>query len=234
MHVSCSVLLAADCSKQKFCPPSSGPRDCLSNCAVVVFILCSLMKMKAMQVISLTLLSVLAASAQILKFGKCPKPAVQANFDATKYIGRWYEIQKLPTAFQKGECGTATYSLKSPGVIGVLNRELLNDGTTNSIVGSAKAKNPAEPAKLEVSFFETSPPGPYWVLSSDYEGHSLVYGCTDFGLFRMEFSWILSREPTLSEKTIEQLHGILSSNGVNVDKMVPTNQDADYCTAMIQ
>lgn len=84
MHVSCSVLLAADCSKQKFCPPSSGPRDCLSNCAVVVFILCSLMKMKAMQVISLTLLSVLAASAQILKFGKCPKPAVQANFDATK------------------------------------------------------------------------------------------------------------------------------------------------------
>lgn len=42
-----------------------------------------------------------------------------------QYIGRWYEIQKLPTAFQKGECGTATYSLKSPGVIGVLNRELL-------------------------------------------------------------------------------------------------------------
>lgn len=30
-----------------------------------------------------------------------------------------------------------------------------NDGTTNSIVGSAKAKNPAEPAKLEVSFFES-------------------------------------------------------------------------------
>lgn len=30
-----------------------------------------------------------------------------------------------------------------------------NDGTINSIVGSAKAKNPAEPAKLEVSFFES-------------------------------------------------------------------------------
>lgn len=27
-----------------------------------------------------------------------------------------------------------------------------DDGTINSIVGSAKAKNPAEPAKLEVSF----------------------------------------------------------------------------------
>ncbi|XP_042284954.1 apolipoprotein D-like isoform X1 [Thunnus maccoyii] len=191
-------------------------------------------KMKAIQVISLTLLCVLAANAQLLKFGKCPKLDVQANFDATRYIGRWYEIKKLPTAFQKGECGTATYSLKSPGVIGVLNRELLDDGTTNSIVGSAKAKDPAEPAKLEVSFFETSPPGPYWVLSSDYEGHSLVYGCTDFGLFRMEFAWILSREPTLSEETTEQLHGILSAAGVNVNKLVATIQDPTYCSAMTQ
>ncbi|XP_070775679.1 apolipoprotein D-like [Enoplosus armatus] len=190
--------------------------------------------MKAMQVISLTLLSVLAASAQVLKFGKCPKPAVQANFDATRYIGKWYEIQKLPTAFQKGECGTATYSLKSPGVIGVLNSELLDDGTINSIVGSAKVKDPAEPAKLEVSFFETSPPGPYWVLSSDYEGHSVVYGCTDFGLFRMEFAWILSREPTLSEETLEELHGILSSAGVSVNKLVSTNHDETYCSAMNQ
>lgn len=41
-------------------------------------------KMKTLQVISLTLLSVLAASAQVLRFGKCPKPAVQANFDPTR------------------------------------------------------------------------------------------------------------------------------------------------------
>lgn len=41
-------------------------------------------KMKAVQVISLTLLSVLTASAQLIKFGKCPKPDVQANFDVTR------------------------------------------------------------------------------------------------------------------------------------------------------
>uniref|UniRef100_A0A4W6E8B5 Apolipoprotein D n=1 Tax=Lates calcarifer TaxID=8187 RepID=A0A4W6E8B5_LATCA len=191
--------------------------------------------MKAMQVISLTLLCALTASAQVLRFGRCPKPAVQANFDASRYVGKWYEIMKLPTNFQKGECGTATYSLKSPGVIGVLNRELLDDGTINSIVGSAKARNPAEPANhFKYSYLFPSPPGPYWVLSTDYEGHSLVYGCTDFGLFRMELSWILSREPTLSQETIEELHGILSSIEINVDKMVPTNQDADYCSAMNQ
>ncbi|KAL3055422.1 hypothetical protein OYC64_018161 [Pagothenia borchgrevinki] len=189
--------------------------------------------MKAMQVISLTLLSVLAVSAEVLRFGRCPKPAVQADFNSSMYIGKWYEIMKLPTFFQKGECGTATYSAKSPGVIGVLNSELLADGSTNSILGSAKVKDLTEPAKLEVSF-NASPPGPYWVLSTDYEGHSLVYGCRDYGIFRMEFSWILSREPTIPEETVEELHGILSSIGVDVSKMVPTNQDEAFCSTMSQ
>ncbi|XP_039999975.1 apolipoprotein D-like [Xiphias gladius] len=190
--------------------------------------------MKAMQVISLTLLAVLTASAQDLKLGKCPEPAVEAKFDVTRYIGKWYGIKKLPTTFQTGQCSTATYSLKSPGVIGVLNSELQDDGTITSTTGSAKVKNPAEPAKLEVSFLETSPPAPYWVLSTDYEGHSLVYSCTEKGLFYKELTWILSREPTLPEETIEELESILTSIGVSVDKMVPTNQDADYCSAMHQ
>ncbi|XP_020490937.2 apolipoprotein D-like [Labrus bergylta] len=191
--------------------------------------------MKAMQVISLTLLCVMAASAQMLRFGKCPKLPVQANFDSSRYVGKWYEIMKLPTQFQKGECGTATYSPKSPGVIGVLNRELLKDGSINFIVGSAKVKHPSEPAKLEVSFTDIpSPPGPYWVLSSDYETHSLVYGCSDFGLFRLEFAWILSREPTMSEETLQSMQSILSAAGVNPEKMVATNQDETYCAPMNQ
>uniref|UniRef100_A0A3B4A3R1 Apolipoprotein D n=1 Tax=Periophthalmus magnuspinnatus TaxID=409849 RepID=A0A3B4A3R1_9GOBI len=148
-----------------------------------------------------------------------------------QYIGKWYEIQKLPTNFQKGECGTATYSPKSPGVIGVFNRELLKDGTINSIAGSAKVKNPEEPAKLEVSFNGT-PPGPYWVLSTDYQGHSLVYGCQEFGVFRGELAWILSREPTLPDETLEELHSILNAAGVDASKMVPTNQDRNYCSPM--
>lgn len=38
----------------------------------------------------------------------CGKPAF-----SLQYIGKWYEIQKLPTAFQKGQCSTATYTAKS-------------------------------------------------------------------------------------------------------------------------
>uniref|UniRef100_A0A3B4FL93 Apolipoprotein D n=1 Tax=Pundamilia nyererei TaxID=303518 RepID=A0A3B4FL93_9CICH len=153
--------------------------------------------MKPAQVVALTLLSVVAIGAQVLRLGKCPQPAVQANFDANRYIGKWYEIHKLPTSFQKGQCATANYTLLSPGVIEVLNTD--DNGTVNAIVGSAKVKNPAEPSKLEVSF-NNSPPGPYWVLSTDYDGHSLVYGCTDYGLFRVELSWILTASPHWLQK----------------------------------
>ncbi|KAK2895858.1 apolipoprotein Da, duplicate 2 [Channa argus] len=190
--------------------------------------------MNPIQVISSILLLVLAANSQVIQPGRCPVPAVQKKFDASQYLGTWYEIQKLPNNFQLGECSTATYSLKSPGVVDVLNRELLANGTMSFIRGTAVAKDPAEPAKLLVSFFETSPPSPYWVLSTDYTNYSLVYSCTDLGSLRMEFAWILSRQPILPEETIEDLQSTLSSIGVLLDKLVSTNQDTDYCSAMHQ
>lgn len=42
-----------------------------------------------------------------------------------QYLGKWHEIQRLSNSFQKGQCSTATYSLQSPEVVGVLNKELL-------------------------------------------------------------------------------------------------------------
>lgn len=188
--------------------------------------------MNALQVFSLALLSVMAAQAQVIMPGRCPQPAVQNNFDAARYLGTWFEIQKLPHSFQKGECSTATYSLKSPGVVGVLNRELLADGTINTISGSAQAKDPSEPAKLLVSFFENSPPSPYWILSTDYDSYTLVYSCTDLGLIHVDFAWIMSRDPTLPQDTLKELQDTLESFGVRVDKLVSTIQDEEYCSAM--
>lgn len=40
--------------------------------------------MNAVQVISVTLLSILAANAQVIKPGRCPRPAVQQKFDAAR------------------------------------------------------------------------------------------------------------------------------------------------------
>ncbi|KAL7876726.1 hypothetical protein AOLI_G00116890 [Acnodon oligacanthus] len=149
-------------------------------------------------------------------------------------MGRWYEIQKLPNAFQKGECAQATYTLQD-GVVLVLNQELLTDGMVSSIEGTAKAKDPSEPAKLEVSFFEGVPPGNYWVLSTDYENYSLVFGCSDYlGLFHVEFAWILSRSRSLPKETLSELQGILTSNGIDINTLTSTDQDPERCSSMPQ
>lgn len=72
------------------------------------------------------------------------------------------------------------------------------------------------------------------MLSTDYDSYSLVYSCTDLGVLHVEFAWIMSREPTMPEETLEELHSTLSSIGVNLDKLVTTNQDPVYCRAMSQ
>ncbi|XP_054608703.1 apolipoprotein Da, duplicate 2 [Dunckerocampus dactyliophorus] len=152
--------------------------------------------MAAMQLISLMLLSVLAADAQVAMPGRCPKPAVHEDFDTARYLGKWDEMQRLPQSVQRGQCSTATYSLRSPGV--VLNRE------------------------------PDSPPGPYWVLASDYDNYALVYSCTGLGVVHMDSVWILSRRPALAEETLEELHSTLTSISVRADQMISPNQDAAH------
>ncbi|XP_034061959.1 gamma-glutamyl hydrolase-like isoform X3 [Gymnodraco acuticeps] len=109
--------------------------------------------MKAFQMLFVLLLAA-AAEGQSLHFGKCPRPPVQQDFNVAKYMGTWYEIEKLPALFEKGTCNQATYSLLSDGTVKVLNAELLSNGKMNSIEGVAKVKNSTQPAILDVSFFK--------------------------------------------------------------------------------
>lgn len=41
-----------------------------------------------------------------------------------QYLGRWYEIEKIPVSFEKGSCIQANYSLMENGNIKVINQEL--------------------------------------------------------------------------------------------------------------
>ncbi|KAK7163325.1 hypothetical protein R3I93_007389 [Phoxinus phoxinus] len=185
--------------------------------------------MQALQVLSLTLLSVLAVSAQSTSSRKCPEPPVQQNFDPTRYMGRWHEIMKIPTPFQSGGCCQATYIL-SDGIVLVRNEQLLANGTISFSDGTAKIVDASEPAKLEVSFFEDAPPGPYWVLATDYDEYALVYSCSV--RFQADFSWIMSRTRTLPKETISALLDILKFQGISTDSFTETDQRPGLCSVM--
>ena len=56
--------------------------------------------------------------------GLCERPSLVENFDAQRYLGRWYEMYRVgDVPFQSQDCATATYVEKPLNYIEVNNIE---------------------------------------------------------------------------------------------------------------
>lgn len=159
--------------------------------------------------------------------GTAPTTVSQIRLD--DYLGRWYEIGRLPMSFQD-KCThnvTATYSLKDNGKINVLNACATKDGMA-SVNGEAYATDETN-AKLRVSFLPSFlkklPIGKanYWVLASD-QGTSGRYTSALVGTPNHKYLWVLSRTPTLDDATYERYLGIAKQNGYELSKFTKTPQ----------
>ena len=116
-----------------------------------------------------------------------------------KYLGKWYEIARLPFRFEEGCTDiTATYSLSKDGNVFVLN-ECLKDGKLKQAKGKAKVVDKSTGAKLKVTFF--------WPFSADYWiiilGENYEYAVV--GSPSRKYLWILSRTPQMDDKLFSQL-----------------------------
>jgi apolipoprotein D and lipocalin family protein len=172
--------------------------------------------------------------AYTMKMGKCPAVSSKlSSFEIGKYLGHWYEITRSKIVpFQKGECVQATYSLNDDRSVKVFNTELREDGKWASVVGRATTTD--IPYKLEVSFSDSwirkFMKGNYQVIDTDYDSYSLVYSCEDLLLFKMEFTWILSRTPEMPEEKINELINTLSTSfNIPSDHIRFTNQSKELC-----
>lgn len=127
-----------------------------------------------------------------------PQPA--KTVDLQRYLGRWYEIARYEQRFQKGcEGVTADYGLRPDGTINVVNRCRKPNGKTDEARGKAKVIDTVTNAKLKVSFFGPFY-GDYWVLD-----HADDYSWSIVGESSGRYLWILAREPTPSDATVDGL-----------------------------
>ncbi|XP_072234831.1 apolipoprotein D-like [Leuresthes tenuis] len=180
-----------------------------------------------MPAVFLLLLLLPLISAQTFNWGPCPNPHVQDDFILQQYLGKWFEIEKLPTYFARGKCIEANYSLRKDGTIRVLNSQVINDELM-STEGTAVVKDVREPAKLGVSFSYFTPYSPYWVLTTDYTNVSVVYSCTDIlRLFHVDYAWILARSPSPSPETVKKAKDLLISEGIKISGMKATDQSCN-------
>lgn len=157
---------------------------------------------------------------------KVPLKAIP-QLDLQRYLGRWYEIAKLPNRFQR-QCASDTsadYSLLPNGHIRVLNQCRNSAGNWAHAIGVARPIEGPATAKLKVRFapewlsFLPFVWGDYWVVDLD-EQYELVAVSEP----HREFLWILSRAPAVSDAAYAELLGRLAAMGLDIDKLEKTPQ----------
>lgn len=144
------------------------------------------------------------------------EPKTVENVDLSRYVGKWYEIAKIPNKFQK-HCvkgTTAEYFLQEDGTIKVINSCIEEDGSLDKAEGIAVVVDKKTNSKLEVSFvsFLGWRPfwGDYWIIGLGDNYEYAVVGSPD-----REYGWILSRSKKLSDETLSKIFQLLRENGFN-------------------
>ncbi len=154
-------------------------------------------------------------SAENLNPSSIPLPTVD-NVDLARYQGKWFEIERLPTRFQRKcvEGSIADYQLNENGTVAVKNTCYKKDGWS-SITGVARVVDATTRAKLKVKFFWFAPAGDYWILDLDPDYRWVMVGAPS-----RKFLWILSREAELDSVLVDQLKLKAKNLGFPVQSMI--------------
>ena len=164
---------------------------------------------KKIAIISGTALMLLASGCENLGPTTAMPPV--KDFNIKRYMGRWYEIARLPHNFESGVIDAQVdYTLLSDGTI-----EVVNSGIQNGVITSAHAvARPADinsnTGELEVSFFY-----PF------YSTYKIIYLNGDYTLAivtgdSIDYAWILARKPVISRSELAMCLEMLKKWGFAV------------------
>lgn len=169
---------------------------------------------------ALLLLGIAVVVGKMASAGSKSSLQTVSHVDLTRYLGRWYEIARYPTHFEK-DCAsdvTATYTQLSGGKIEVLNECREVDGQVTRSKGTARVVDKRTNAKLKVTFFWPFS-GNYWIidLAPDYS-YAVV------GEPNRKYLWILSRSSQLTESVYGQIVTRVRELGYDPSGLTKTRQ----------
>ena len=128
--------------------------------------------------------------------------------DIQEYKGKWYEIARNPSLFEKGCSQAIAEYTPKPGYIQVKNHCIKN-GKTQTSIGKAFATE--NKAVLGVSFF----PG-------IYGNYSVVYRDPTTSIVsepNKKYLWILSRTPSISKRKQSQVMSWLKEHHFDLKRL---------------
>ena len=123
------------------------------------------------------------------------------NFDLQRYMGKWYEVARLPHSFERDVTNAqAEYTLQTDGTVKVVNSGLRNHIPTSA---TAVARTTNTTGELEVSFFR-----PFYGL------YKIIFLNRDYTLAIVtsstrDYVWILARKPVISRDELTEALALL-------------------------
>ena len=143
--------------------------------------------------------------------------------DLARYLGRWYEIARLPMRHEPANASdiTATYSLNEDGSVRVQNR-MRHNGEAEESIGRATTVDTSN-SRLEVSFLPEGlrwipfTKGDYWILKLDPAYSVALVGSPDH-----KYLWLLARHPHLDEATSNQYLAHAQAQGFDLSGLIHT------------
>jgi apolipoprotein D and lipocalin family protein len=148
------------------------------------------------------------------------EPLEVAQVNLSRMQGKWFEIAKLPRPSQAGCTGTtAEYQLKSATELLVVNE--CHDGNLagplKRVAARAVANDASVPAKLSLDFGFAY--GDYWIVEVGEDYQYAVVGHPT-----RDYLWILSRERTLPQATLDGVLARAKAKGFPVGILSYTEQ----------
>jgi apolipoprotein D and lipocalin family protein len=159
------------------------------------------------------------------------------HLDLNRYLGRWYEICRLPLKWEDEAATdiTATYSLNDAGKVRVDNRCFDEAGVPTQSVGEATPVDDAN-SRLKVTFLPEMirwipfTDGDYWVLKLDADYRVALVGSPD-----TRNLWVLSREPQLDQATLQTYLDEARRQGFDLTGLItPRHTGREVTDAMLQ
>lgn len=163
--------------------------------------------------------------------------AAVRNLDLDRYLGRWYEICRLPLKWEDETATdiTANYSLTNDGKVRVDNRCFDAEGEPTQAVGEATPVDEAN-SRLKVTFLPRGlrwlpfTEGDYWVLKIDPDYQTSLVGTPD-----RKNLWVLSREPSLADEILQDYLAEARRQGFDLAELItPRHTGREVTDSMVE
>ncbi|XP_064117524.1 apolipoprotein D-like isoform X2 [Macrobrachium nipponense] len=159
------------------------------------------------------------ADSHKMGLGQCKKPDALQDFKPDQFTGLWYVIEIFSTT---SKCMTMTFNRTGTGFKVTEAREfvvgrMVNIDHTFSNTGTFTIDDPSNPAVMKANWpsnFLSS--ADVRIVDTDYSSFAVLFECQFLYVINRHSAVILSREPKLSNTTVDRIKNDLTAFGIDV------------------